>query len=360
MKISPTAIRQKTFETSFRGFEKKQVTDFLEEMSVIMEQINQENLDLRSRLQQVEAEAKRLKDVEDSLFRTLKTAEDTGAAIITEATEAADQIIAEANQIAEETTKDAQRYADELGTYSAEQARIITSAAEESAKETMRSLTENIKGLIKSYEGLVEQREALVKSLRRLSQDALNQIDLSETHFSRIDAKSYQRAVEELGRSNHFSAANAVNLAPVSQAIPTQQEVVSEKMDQEELQPEIFEEGSNSSVEVAEEAFLSQEENTSFHEEEISEPSDEVQQDIQEDSFEEEIAFEEEEGLAQEQKYLEEEEFVEEEEVVQEHQQEEIQAAAEPIQESSSPEAPEEKKEEKGENGSGSFFDQFD
>ncbi len=360
MKISPTAIRQKTFETSFRGFEKKQVTDFLEEMSVIMEQINQENLDLRSRLQQVEAEAKRLKDVEDSLFRTLKTAEDTGAAIITEATEAADQIIAEANQIAEETTKDAQRYADELGTYSAEQARIITSAAEESAKETMRSLTENIKGLIKSYEGLVEQREALVKSLRRLSQDALNQIDLSETHFSRIDAKSYQRAVEELGRSNHFSAANAVNLAPVSQAIPTQQEVVSEKMDQEELQPEIFEEGSNSSVEVAEEAFLSQEENTSFNEEEISEPSDEVQQDIQEDSFEEEIAFEEEEGLAQEQKYLEEEEFVEEEEVVQEHQQEEIQAAAEPIQESSSPEAPEEKKEEKGENGSGSFFDQFD
>ncbi len=360
MKISPTAIRQKSFETSFRGFEKKQVTDFLEEMSVIMEQINQENLDLRSRLQQVEAEAKRLKDVEDSLFRTLKTAEDTGAAIITEATEAADQIIAEANQIAEETTKDAQRYADELGTYSAEQARIITSAAEESAKETMRSLTENIKGLIKSYEGLVEQREALVKSLRRLSQDALNQIDLSETHFSRIDAKSYQRAVEELGRSNHFSAANAANLAPVSQAIPTQQEVVTEKMDQEELQPEIFEEGSNSSVEVAEEAFLSQEENTSFHEEEISEPSDEVQQDIQEDSFEEEIAFEEEEGLTQEQKYLEEEEFVEEEVVVQEHQQEEIQAAAEPIQESSSPEAPEEKKEEKGENGSGSFFDQFD
>jgi DivIVA domain-containing protein len=59
MKISPTAIRQKSFETSFRGFEKKQVTDFLEEMSVIMEQINQENLDLRSRLQQVEGEAKR-------------------------------------------------------------------------------------------------------------------------------------------------------------------------------------------------------------------------------------------------------------------------------------------------------------
>ena len=64
MKISPTAIRQKAFETSFRGYEKKQVTDFLEEMSVVMEQINQENLELRSRLQQVEGEAKRLKELE--------------------------------------------------------------------------------------------------------------------------------------------------------------------------------------------------------------------------------------------------------------------------------------------------------
>ena len=90
MKISPTAIRQKAFETAFRGFEKKQVTDFLEEMSVAMEQINQENFELRSRLQLVEGEAKRLKDVEDSLFRTLKTAEDTGASIITEASYQAD------------------------------------------------------------------------------------------------------------------------------------------------------------------------------------------------------------------------------------------------------------------------------
>ena len=166
MKISPTAIRQKAFETSFRGYEKKQVSDFLEEMSVVMEQINQENLELRSRLQQVEGEAKRLKDVEDSLFRTLKTAEDTGAAIITEATEAADQIIGEANQIAEQTTREAQRYAEQLGTYSQEQARVITQAAEENAKETTRVLAENIKGLIKSYEGLVEQREALVSQLR--------------------------------------------------------------------------------------------------------------------------------------------------------------------------------------------------
>ncbi|MBC6367347.1 DivIVA domain-containing protein [Algoriphagus sp. AK58] len=213
MKISPTAIRQKAFETSFRGFEKKQVTDFLEEMSVAMEQINQENLELRSRLQQVEAEAKRLKDVEDSLFRTLKTAEDTGASIITEATEAADQIVHEANQIAESTTKQAQQYAEQVMRQADEQARIITSAAEVKAKETIKEIRESMQSLVRSYDGLLEQREALVKSLKRLSQDALNQIELSDAHFFRIDAKAYQRAVDELSRSSHFTVANVATLA---------------------------------------------------------------------------------------------------------------------------------------------------
>ncbi|GMQ31069.1 DivIVA domain-containing protein [Algoriphagus confluentis] len=224
MKISPTAIRQKAFETAFRGFEKKQVTDFLEEMSVAMEQINQENLELRSKLQQVEAEAKRLKDVEDSLFRTLKTAEDTGASIITEASEAADQIIGEANQIAEQTTREAQQYAQNLQAQANEHARVITTAAEVKAKETIKEIRESMQSLVRSYDGLLEQREALVKSLKRLSQDALNQIELSDAHFFRIDAKAYQRAVDELSRSSHFTMANLANLAPAAGAPHSQDE----------------------------------------------------------------------------------------------------------------------------------------
>lgn len=240
MKISPTAIRQKAFETAFRGFDKKEVSMFLEEMSVTMEQINQENLDLRSKLQQVESEAKRLKDVEDSLFRMLKTAEDTGASMITEATEARDQILSETHSLAEETTLRANQYAEktisEADQYAEkttkeanqilqkaqkqaeDQAKIITSAAEAKAKETIKEIRESIQSLVRSYDGLLDQREALVKSLKRLSQDALNQIDLSDAHFFRIDGKAYQRAIDELSRSSHFSVANIAILATQAEA----------------------------------------------------------------------------------------------------------------------------------------------
>ncbi|MDA1269178.1 MAG: DivIVA domain-containing protein [Bacteroidetes bacterium] len=359
MKIFPTAIRQKVFESSFRGYEKKQVTDFLEEMSVAMEQINQENLELRSRLQQVEGEAKRLKDVEDSLFRTLKTAEDTGAAIITEATEAADQIIAEANQIAEQ-----------LGNDSSEQARLITQAAEENAKETMRTLSENLKGLIKSYEGLVEQREALVKSLRRLSQDALNQIDLSETHFSRIDAKAYQRTTEELSRSNYFSATNAAALAAASNPSPIQPEEARVEPPQEEAQSVVIEEKVEVESFVSEELiagdFPTEEENISLHEEE----SDSVIHEEQENSVEELASEADQDDEVEEEMELADEElaqvenkaFVEESEEENEPEEAaEIQAAAEDMEASENPSAEldDQKKEGEGKSSSGSFFDQF-
>jgi cell division initiation protein len=265
MKISPSAIRQKVFETSFRGYEKKQVAVFLEELSVVMEQMNQENFELRSRLQQVEGEAKRLKDVEDSLFRTLKTAEDTGAAIMNEASEAADQIIAEANQLAEHTTKEAQRYAEQLEIYSQEQSRLITQAAEENAQETMRDLIEHVKGLITSYEGLVEQREGLVKSLRILSQDALNQIELTETNFARIDAKAYQFRAEEQSRSNYFSAANIAALDvpsswdPVLEAKQAQkelQQISSEEKVEPIVSRELIEQNLASEEELVSDAFV--------------------------------------------------------------------------------------------------------
>jgi cell division initiation protein len=318
MKISPTAIRQKAFETAFRGYDKKEVSLFLEEMSVIMEQINQENLELRSKLQQVESEAKRLKDVEDSLFRTLKTAEDTGASIITEANEAAELIINEANQFAEQSTdqankyvervtKEADQYFQKAQKQADEQARIITSAAEAKAKETIKEIRDSMQSLVRSYEGLLDQREALVKSLKRLSQDALNQIDLSDAHFFRIDGKAYQRAVDELSRSSHFSVANigilATQAVPPANAEPEEQfeeDMSAAGLDEETLetvealQHELEEQGEIPVDEPMED--LVEEESESVVDEILPEVEDEVEEDEvieEQEEIEEEIPMRE-------------------------------------------------------------------
>jgi cell division initiation protein len=234
MKITPAAIRQRSFETGFRGYEKKEVAAFLDEVSEVVEKLHQENMELRTKLQNTEAEAKRLKDVEDSLFRTLKTAEDTGASIIEEANEAADLIIAEANHTAEHANAHANQVLSQARKQAEEQSAVLISAAEKKAKDTIFELRESMQGLVRSYEGLAEQRELLVKSLKRLSQDALNQIDLSESHFTRIDAKAHQRAIEELSRSNSFVLSNiatiASQVAPVRTVSPEAMVVTQDKI----------------------------------------------------------------------------------------------------------------------------------
>lgn len=373
MKISPTAIRQKAFETAFRGYEKKEVATFLEEMSVAMEWINHENLNLRSKLQQVESEAKRLKDVEDSLFRTLKTAEDTGASIITEATEAADQIIAEANTLAEETTRQADLYAEktiseanhyaektkaEIDDYAEnisyevnqihqnakkqaeDNARIITSAAEAKAKETIKQIHESIQSLLRSYEGLLEQREALVKSLKRLSQDALNQIELSDAHLLRIDSRAYQRAMDELSRSNHFTLANIALLA-------TQMEVPANAESEEQFEEDMSE------ATLDKETMETVEAMTHELEEQGEIP-------VQEGAQENEILEEVEEPVVDQSLLILEDEVMEDSEVEEE---EEIKEDVKKEEVQSKPNASKQMNDSKPEDlkkSPGSFFDQFD
>jgi cell division initiation protein len=243
MKITPAAIRQRTFEVGFRGYEKKEVTAFLDEISEIVDVLHKENMDLKTKLQHTEAEAKRLKDVEESLFRTLKTAEDTGASIIEEANEAADLIINEANETAHHATKHLDQLQADIRKQAEEQAAAIINAAELKAKETILELREGMQGLVRSYEGLAEQRESMVKSLRRIAQDTANQIDLSEAHFSRIDAKAHARAIDELSRSQTFTFANLEKLGyeeeevvkdEIEESPMVEMEVIEEQLELEE------------------------------------------------------------------------------------------------------------------------------
>jgi len=319
MKITPAAIRQKTFEVGFRGYEKKEVTLFLDEISEVVDQLHKENMELKTKLQNTEAEAKRLKDVEESLFRTLKTAEDTGAAIIVEANEAADLIVADANETAYNATKHIDQMVADSRRQAEEQAAALITAAEVKAKETIVQMRESMQGLVRSYEGLAEQRESMVKSLRRIAQDTANQIDLSEAHFSRIDAKAHARAIDELSRSQTFTFGNLENLGY-----------------EEEIIDEEIEENLMAEMEVIEEDLELEEHDS----------TPDLEMEINEDEIEE--------------LELEDTKMQLEDEALEEDIEELEEVKQKPIVEELKPQASQPRHTEDPKNQSGSFFDQFD
>ncbi|MEX0883081.1 MAG: DivIVA domain-containing protein [Cyclobacteriaceae bacterium] len=218
MKITPLDIRQKTFEKHFRGYDKDEVASFLTLMSQEWEKMTEEKNMLRMKYEQAEKEASKLREVEESLFKTLKTAEDTGASIIKQA-----------NKTAELILKEAQMNADALNAESKSKARNLVDQAESQAKNIMEDLKEDIGILVESYEKLMKQRDSLLKDLKKTASGTLENVKNIQEDFSEVDISAHSRMIKELQRKDKYYASMGREDRP-----PKKENYKSDHQDQEE------------------------------------------------------------------------------------------------------------------------------
>ena len=71
MKITPLDIQHKVFDTQFRGYEKRQVDQFLEEIAETVENLTRENTTLKEKVVSKDDELNSLKKTETTLTSTL-------------------------------------------------------------------------------------------------------------------------------------------------------------------------------------------------------------------------------------------------------------------------------------------------
>lgn len=178
MKITALEIRQKEFQKAFRGCDKDEVQAFLLSLSQEWERMVEQSKELSIRLENAEKEVRKLREVEDSLFKTLKTAETTGANVVEHANKSAELIIQEARMKAEQTLDDAQRKAD----------RVFTSMLTEFSE------------LEREFRAMENTRDNLHAEIRNLCNDSLDKIervDLSRKDFTGIKNLATKLAVEK-------------------------------------------------------------------------------------------------------------------------------------------------------------------
>lgn len=183
MKITPIEIRQKTFEKEFRGYNKEEVEAFLSSLSQEWEKLNEENREYRRRLENSEKEVQRLREVENSLFKTLKTAEDTG-----------NNLIDQANKSAQLHVKEAQMKAEGILSEAKSKARDMLEEAEEKAKEALEEMQDSMKKLAKEYEYIEDQKDNLSQTIKNTANDILERLN-------KMGAKSNSKEVAEKLRS---------------------------------------------------------------------------------------------------------------------------------------------------------------
>jgi cell division initiation protein len=170
MKITPIEIRQKTFEKkAFGGYDKDEVTAFLQALSQEWEKLNNDLRETRLKLEIADKEVRQLRQVESSLFKTLKTAEDTGS-----------HIVEQARKDAELKVKEAQLKADEILNDARNQAKNLVQKADAKSKTILQQVLSEIKKIKGECVMLEDYKENLLAELKNLSYSILDRVNRSE------------------------------------------------------------------------------------------------------------------------------------------------------------------------------------
>lgn len=220
MKITPLEIRQKSFEKNFRGYDKDEVNAFLLTLSQEWERILEEQKELRMKLDATEKEVEKLREVENSLFKTLKTAEDTGANLIDQANKAADLQMQEAKMKAEGIINEAKI-----------KAKSVTENAENRARAIIGAMEDEVKVLKQKHKTAENDLEDILYELRNISNEMLQKAERIDAQRSDRMNKKIEEAEELADELNHF---NAVIENIKVEDITTKEAPVSEKPEEEE------------------------------------------------------------------------------------------------------------------------------
>ncbi len=191
MKISPIEIRKKEFEKAFRGYEKEEVDAFLQSLSQEWERVQEESRDLQKKVESLEKEVSRMREVEATLYKTLKTAEDTSSSIIEQSNKAAELHVREAQMNAEALLSEARG-----------KARAMIEDAELEVKNILDDLQIDAKNIEREYNYIDTQKEYLLDEIKSYVKDTLDKV---LKHEQKTNRAAFEQKLKEIRNINNHN-----------------------------------------------------------------------------------------------------------------------------------------------------------
>ncbi len=196
MKITPLEIRQKEFEKGFRGYDKDDVSAFLNSLSQEWERAMDTQKELRIKLEATEKEVEKLRQVESSLYKTLKTAEDTGA-----------NVISQANRTAELHIKETQMKADNIMHDAQNKAHAMIEEASHKAQSIMEEMEDELKELAEGFKTLENHRDNMLEEMKNISSSLNDKVKKVEDRLLHVDVETHlkraRKAVKKIQNADN-------------------------------------------------------------------------------------------------------------------------------------------------------------
>lgn len=147
-------IPEVSFSKSFRGFDVQEVQDYVQSVALFEEEMNRQQSILTEKVQALELEVNRLREVESSLFRAMKLAEDAQK-------NWQEKVEKEAAQVFESAKK---------------QAEALLASAEKDAQKAKLSLENERKQMIGQVEQAVKEQTRELKRLESIQSEIAGQL----------------------------------------------------------------------------------------------------------------------------------------------------------------------------------------
>jgi cell division initiation protein len=225
MKITPLEIRQKTFERTLRGYDKDEVNAFLLSLSQEWERMQDDVKDLKMKFESAEREVVKLREVENTLYRTLKTAEDTGASITDQA-----------NKSAELLLRESQMKSDAMINEAKSRARNIIEDADMTTRQLLEEMEEKLKGLADQYKTMELHRDNLLADLKRFAGETIDRVERAKNVTRDFNPDSFlitaRREAKKVMFPNEIEQATRKVLANQEKAVEKQEKAI-EKQEKE-------------------------------------------------------------------------------------------------------------------------------
>lgn len=177
MKVTPLEIRQKQFEKkTFGGLDKDEVQAYLNSLSLAWEKMAEEQALLRSRLENSEKEAEKLREVEAALYKSIKAAEETGQKTVEQASQQARLIIQQARLKADTLLQESRRKAAKA-----------LEEAEEYSRKTYNEMVGQAKNLETELRHIENLKDAFLSEIKLIAKDLLEKAEKAEKRSAKVN-----------------------------------------------------------------------------------------------------------------------------------------------------------------------------
>ncbi len=162
MALTSEDIRQKTFETRFRGYDTEEVDVFLEEVMAELDRLHE----------RVRSQEQHTKDLEDKLHYFDEMKESLSQSVLV-AQETADRVKQKAHEEAEQERQQAREEANGLQLQAQEESQRMLREAQTQAEEMLAKASNNARDLLKETEGLRQQGQTFQARMIEALQEQL-------------------------------------------------------------------------------------------------------------------------------------------------------------------------------------------